>query len=511
MLNNDQQREKTMKDFLIAMDIDTDGINVSSTNGLYSFNFTKKNQGEQFASRLNTLLQSEDVKIPFSTINLAAVIDNEIAQATCEDSKKLEIHRASCRGLLDIIKMSEADFNFNPKSGELKINLPNPVYASFLNLLEYPNLKFSEDGQLVLNCNEYLEQIQEGVVLFEGLNPAQLPLVFLKSSALEANRIFYATKALESGAVEVTPYFFVPETTVAPEYLFALDVSGSMDEHDSLAKLKVGVKKLSALLFEFQPDAKLKIITFSNGVHSLGEFNKDKLLELCKAIDALKTLGNTPLYDVTAQLIEKIMASTNHNNILLFTDGEDYGSVHHSAKSIEDLLESVDSDQIKASNKFNLFNYNTKLNPVMEKVAATFASDVVKVNSPDFMKALKGEPAVLQRWAAARGLFYERHVIEDAVEGKSETTYFKAFNMSAQMEALQTRVCQPGAKLSIFITDSSGKAVVDSTKKIEAPTHPLSYSSLISTLGINAKSSAQEKSTEKELMEKEAVNTITFS
>ena len=144
-----------------------------------------------------------------------------------------------------------------------------------LNLLKYAHTTCTKDGKLVL---DYLKAMPKGVVILTGLNTKQLPIVFLNTEFLELKQIFYANKPLPDNKVEITPYFFVPQTPIAPNYHFVLDVSQSMK--NALPGLKRSVIELARQLFQFQPLAELTITTFSNGVHSLGNYTSSSQEQL---------------------------------------------------------------------------------------------------------------------------------------------------------------------------------------------------------------------------------------
>jgi hypothetical protein len=495
-LSNDLLREKMMKDFLTAMKVDLTGVEVSSTAGLFAFNFKEKKQSEQFSRQLSSILQQEGASKVEASLNLSKIIDNEIALADCADAKNLEIHRAACKGVLEVIKAQGTDFKFLPESGEIELTLPNPVYASLFNLLRYPNIRFTIDGKLVINVKTYLQDQASGLVKIEGLNTTQLPIVLLDAKALESKRMFYATKKLADGTVEVTPYFVVPQATTPPDYHFVLDVSGSMDgtpigsNKTSLAMLKTSVKKLVKEIFEFQPDAKVSITTFSKGVRSLGVYSKAYLAKLNSDIDGLKVIGDTPLYEASSDVIEQAISSPGQKNVLLFSDGGESGSKTGSEDKLRKMVTALESEPLKiARTKFFVFSYGTDQTQLMKQVTKTFLSEVVNTTSPDFMAA-QNDPEVLKRWAAARELFTSRVVVEDSAGEKTESSNSMIFDMSGQLAALTPRICKPGETVSISIKDGNNKEIVQSTTKIAVPKSDIMFTDIISSIGLNASASA---------------------
>ncbi len=487
-LSNDLLREKTMKEFLTAMGLDLTGVEISSIEGLFSYSFQDKKIAEQFSIKLNKIFQGDEVQQAHQTISLSEIIDQEMAKATCIDGAKLPIHKSTCAGVLEIVKKLGTNFTFSQELGVIEITLPDPMYAQFLNILQYPNMKFTSNGKLVIDIKSYLKNIPTGVVKIEGLNDTQVPLVFL-AAALKSKQMYYASKQLPDNTLEVTPYFFVPEASKPPVYHFVLDKSGSMGS--SLPDLRKSVIELAKQLFVFQPDAKVTITTFSNGVHHIGSYNRHHSLKLESDVKDILVASDTPLYEVTSDFLNLILKSADHNNILLFTDGQEGGSKAGSEGNVKMLIENIGTELSNTNirNKFYIFSYGVQQSDLMKKVAATFLSDVIDTQSADFLAA-QNDPELMKRWAAARELFVSRIVVEDKTGVKSEDKYALALDMSGQLASLKPRICQPGEILEITLADGDGKQIIQSTKKL-ASNPAISYAGLIGDLGLNATNAKQ--------------------
>lgn len=458
LLSNDSIRNQSMAKFLQAININTNGVQISNYGGLFHFSFTQVEEKDinEFAKQLNETL---DTKQAVKTLSLAKIIDNEIALATCND----EIHRETSRAIINIINKSNPDFRLCEQSGLLEITLPSHQYAVILNLLQYPTMKCSTDGKLIIDVNTHIKNMDQKILKFKGLNPSQSPLVYLKDEFLQKKKIFYSTKNLENNQVEVSPYFYVPDAPTPPTYHFVLDVSGSMES--SIKELKDSVNKLAEELFEFQPKAKLTVTTFSSNIHELGCYEKQDLQKLKEKIDRLSHLNQTALYQVTAQFLEKLDASNHHNNILLFTDGYENGSPNNSRKNINGFLSKFQNTAHAVQNKFYIFSYQVTQDELMIKVANTFKSDIINTNSLDFLDARQNKE-MMKKWASARELFKSRISIQQKNGGQVDKVYALPLEQSGQLVSLDPMICQPDDTIRINIHDSNDSILVASEKTL---------------------------------------------
>lgn len=488
-LSNDILREKSIKEFLTAMGVDTSKIEITSVEGLFSFSSTSPQHAEQFAVQLNEIIKDDQTTNTIKSISIAQIINSEIEKGTCRDEAMAKVHRIALKGLLEAIKAQATNFKFSQETGEFEVTLPGAAYAAMFNQLAYQHLKFTAEGKLLLNIKSFLSNHAESIIKLEGLNPQQFPLVVLNAAALETKKMFFSTKTLADGALEVTPYFFVPKPATAPEYRFVIDTSYSMDEkgkndRSALFNLQRSICALTKQLFAFQPNARISLTTFSTDIVNLGTFTAADYYTMERVVLGLMTNGTTALYNVTRQMLEKSSTPAQHNNILLFTDGCDTASGLDAPEALDKQLAAL-SDLAKARTKFFVFSYNQQQHDLMYRVASTFQSQVVDTDDADFVAALHNE-ALLKQWAAAKELFSAQIVVE-LTTGKTETaTYKLPLDMSGQLAALKPRISKPGEKITITVTDGSAKQVVQNSVVVKDPKQSPSMVKLINAMGLNA-------------------------
>ena len=350
--------------------------------------------------------------------------------------------------------------------------MPDPSYAGILKLLNYPSLLINEqDGicRLAFDLKQYLQNHASfGVIKFTQDDPNASPLLLLNSYAMEAKKVYYATKELDDGRVEVTPYFFVPDAIIPPDYHFVLDVSGSM--RADLSDLKQGVKTLAQQLFILQPNAQLIITTFSSEIKKLGVYGADQLEQLNSAVDSLIVESDTHLYEVTADFLDLIKASNSKQcNVLLFTDGEDNGSKYDSESRIKVLIDDLKaSSVVREISNFNFVSYKVKPNNLMQEVVETFTSgEFFETTSANFVAAPR-DPELLMRWAAARGIFSIRFVVKSKLGDQVIAEYKEIFPQSSQLAALKPRICLPGETLEVSVSDINSNELLQSSIELAA-------------------------------------------
>lgn len=479
MLTNNVLREKSFLKFLHDMEIDYAIKEVSSSENFFHFNLEEKNESEDFAKKLNYLVSS---KSQVKKMTWADMIDEEIKNATCEN----EMYRESCKVILKMLNK----VSFSQETATLEVLLPTAEFGALLKLVKYPNFKVSEDGKrLSLNMNDYVKNLSADVLVVEGINSTQD--IYLKTSAVESKKIFYATKPIQENLVEVTPYLVMPNSSQPPAYHFVLDVSASMQP--CIEQLKTSVIKLVEQLFQFQPSAKMSVTLFSRGTETLGTYDKESMVLLKKDISKIKPKSDTPLYGVTEQFLKLIQQSNQQNNVLLFTDGgnstKDYSeSLKKSA--LETLLKLMSPLQM-ARNKFYIFSYGIEQSNVMSLVAETFKSKVINTSNPEFLSAQND----MKEWAATRELFCSRMVIESKKGLKEEKKYSVAMDVSGQVMALEPQYCQDGDTLYTMITNGDGEEIINATQEISYEKKE-ALSILINKFGMNArKESSSNEST----------------
>ncbi|BCA96583.1 hypothetical protein TUM19329_29440 [Legionella antarctica] len=462
-LINNSLRTKNMIELLQAMGINLENTGVSCKDERVVFKATT--EIENLAAKLQELLQKDAVKPALSRMTFAELISDDIIQATCNETSA-EVHKQSCLSLFKLFQ--NAVYTLDQEQEYLEIMLPSPVYEPLFNLLTYKYI-IIEDGKIRFSIKEYLKEHKEEHILIEG----ESPLLFIHADVFESQKVFYAQKHLSDGKVEVTPYFFVPNAITPPEYHFVLDTSASMNEQDvrmgekRLTILKKCVLQFAEALFAFQPDAVIKITRFNTETHEVGRYRKADLENLTCDINTLNASGMTRLYATVAEQLASLQKSSQHNNILLFTDGTNtVGNDREQEEALERTVRSLESGTrlIPARNKLFIISYSAKQPEVLYRVAGVFGSLVINTNSSDFMDALS-EKDQLQEWAAARELFTCR--LEFAGSSNSDTQteeYVRSYDMSGQFTALEPKYCNSDETLHLTIKDGNGKTLLDETR-----------------------------------------------
>ena len=107
--------------------------------------------------------------------------------------------------------------------------------------------------------------------------------------------------------------------------LLVVDVSGSMNDQNRLARAKEGLK---GFLREVSPNDRLGLMIFSDRVQPLIPIG-ERRAELAPLVDRLIADGGTAVYDATAQAIEivrNLRDKERINAVVVLTDGEDTDS-----------------------------------------------------------------------------------------------------------------------------------------------------------------------------------------
>ena len=123
-------------------------------------------------------------------------------------------------------------------------------------------------------------------------------------------------------------------------YVFLVDVSGSMYSSDKLDLLKKGLKEM---LHQLQPDDRISLITYSGEVKKLLESTPVRdISKIEHAIDKLKAEGSTNGGDALKMAYEEALANYDakkNNRIIMGTDGD----FNVGVTSTEALVEMVES------------------------------------------------------------------------------------------------------------------------------------------------------------------------
>ena len=123
-------------------------------------------------------------------------------------------------------------------------------------------------------------------------------------------------------------------------FVFLVDVSGSMCSSDKLDLLKSGLKEL---VYQLNPDDRISIITYSGEVKKLLESTTaSHAATIVKAIDKLKAEGCTAGGEALKMAYEEAMANYDpkcNNRIILGTDG-DFNVGVTSTEALTEMVES---------------------------------------------------------------------------------------------------------------------------------------------------------------------------
>ncbi|WP_019217455.1 VWA domain-containing protein [Legionella tunisiensis] len=425
---------------------------------------------ENLAGEVQKLLQTENATPTIQRFTLNDLLNAEIDAATCSDVKMIEKSKRSLQALLPIL---ELDFALDVEQEYLDIKLPSMAYAPLFGSLTYKYMNL-EGETLRFNVKEFLKEHSEELVLIDG----QAPLLLCDAAQFEKKKVFYAQKRLNENEVEVTPHVFIPFAATPPTYTFVLDTSGSMKTkygtHGTETRLKMlqkSVIKFAEALYEFHPDATINIKQFNNTTENVGSYKKRDLVTLRMQVNGLKPNGSTSLFTATTNQLSSFSNSTKHNNVLLFTDGENTDSAE------QDLQMEVESLQhgsplIPARNKFFIISYGASQPLVLHTVAEIFDSPVINTNSPDFVDALS-ENKKMQEWAATRELFTCRVEVATSNSDFNETTYVSTYDLSGQFTALEPVICNDNEELHLTLVDGDGEIVLDDRKPAVKPAIPV--------------------------------------
>lgn len=455
-LSNHKLREDSMREFLNKMGISTEEVDISSIEGLFSYQFEDREDAEFFLEKMIRLLY-EDSDVSIETLLLSEILSQELSLASCLDTANEVMHRISCNAIMQAIQSQSLNSELLFKDGEVECILPNESYASLLRNLDYPNIRFTSDNKMLINVQAYLHEQSQGLVMLQGLNLDAPPMMLLATKTLESKKVFFHTEQLSSGKQKVTPYIFVPEYNIAQHYSFMLDISGSMRKN--LNRLKKSVFRLAEQLFDFQPNATIELATFNHNIVSCGTFSYSERDGFIASVEGLEAEGGTALYDAAANRIREIFRSGKNNHVLFFTDGEERGSKHYNDSGIREMVD-CDAPLLQARNKFYLINFNTDCNATLREVVAYFHSQVIDTTDADFVGAMS-DPKKLKEWAASRELFTATYVMEAETDQEILVVQSNAIDLSGQVASFDAKIIEAGKSISLSITDGDGNLVAE--------------------------------------------------
>ncbi|PWY56724.1 VWA domain-containing protein [Legionella qingyii] len=462
-LANNMLRTKNMVGLLNAMGVPIDNTKVVCHDERVVFHSTTTKENERLAAELQELLQQNTVKPDLKRVTLADLLAEEITQATCIDNLTADTHKKSCLAVLNVLQLTGLDFTIDEQQEYLNIQLPSAAFAPLFNSLNYKCMSI-EGEKIKFNVKEFLKNHKQELILIDGKSP----LLLAHSNSFEDKKVFYAEKRVSEDTLEVTPYFFVPEALTPPTYHFVLDTSDSM-QGQRLTKLKKSVIEFADALFKFQPDAVINITEFNSETKNvgMGSYRKEDFFQLSQNVNGLKAKGYTRLFGTVSDQLSMLMKSNQHNNILLFTDGENtIGDNNALSIALEKSVTSLknESSIIPARNKFFILSYGVIQASILDEVAKLFGSLVLNTDTIDFAEALEKKEK-LQEWAAVRELFTCRMEVTDntTLDAKSEE-YVCSYDMSGQFVALKSKQYKDNETLYLTITDSNGKTLLDDKK-----------------------------------------------
>ncbi|WP_454782178.1 VWA domain-containing protein [Legionella sp. WA2022007384] len=462
-LVNNMLRTKNMVELLHAMGVHLDDTKVVCHDERVVFHSKTTKENESLGAELQELLQQNTVKPALKKVTMAELLTDEITQATCVDSVTADTHKKSCLAVLNVLQLTGLDFTIDEQQEYLSIQLPSFAFAPLFNSLNYKNMSI-EGEKIKFNVKAFLKNHPQELILLDGKSP----LLLAHSKSFEDKKVFYAQKQVSEDTLEVTPYFFVPEALTPPTYHFILDTSFSM-EGERLTKLKKSVIEFADALFKFQPDAVINLIEFNINTTNvgMGSYQTKDMVKLSDDVKSLRARGETRLFGTIADQLSMLMKSTQHNNVLLFTDGENtvgtYDIMMEHVESSIDLLKKT-SPLVPIRNKFFILSYGVNQPQIIHTVAELFGSLVLQTDDVDFVEALDKKEK-LQEWAAARELFNCRMEVVDntSLDAKADE-YVCSYDLSGQFVALKPKQYQNNEMLHLTITDSQGKTLLDDKK-----------------------------------------------
>ncbi|HHF7366040.1 TPA: VWA domain-containing protein [Legionella bozemanae] len=462
-LVNNVLRTKNMVALLQAMGINLNNARVSCKDERVIFTSETQKDAETLVTNLQELLQKDGIKPSVRRMSIAELLANEIAQAACSDGAMTETHKKSCLAVLNVLEMMGLEYALDKEQEYVNIQLPSAAYAPLFNSLNYKYMSI-EGEKIKFNIKEFLKTHKQELILIDGKSP----LLFADTDSFEKKKVFYAEKRISENTVEVTPYFFVPNAITPPAYHFVLDTSSSMGGA-RLDALKKSVIEFAEALFEFQPDAVIHITEFNTATKKvgMGNYRKSDRSQLATDITTLKAVGATRLFGTVSDKLTALAQSTQHNNVLLFTDGENTeGHLDNEIAVLKKTVTTIKSGSslIPVRNKFFILSYGTTQPEVLHHVVEVFGSLVLDTDTIDFTEALS-KKGKLQEWAAARELFTCRLEVTNSsdLDAKSEE-YVHSCDMSGQFVALKPNQYKDNETLHLTITDGNGTILLDDKK-----------------------------------------------
>lgn len=444
-LVNNILRSKNLSLLLSDMGIASAGVNYNGE--LVVLRPINRAEAGHFVEKIQELLQTETTTPAIVKFRLDELLIAEINQATiCTDMSMIEKNKKSLEALLPILGL---DFTLDEQQEYLDIQLPKD-YVSLFGSITYRYMTIKEQT-LRLNLKEFLKDHKNQLILIDG----ESPIVLTDATLFERKKVFYAEKTLGTGEIEITPHVFIPRSVKPPIYTFILDTSSSMTKRyeggTRLESLKNSAIKFAEAIWDVYPGALIKIKQFNSSISELGSYNKSNLEAFSSNLNNLTTASGTALYSTV--LSELSSLSKSHNNILLFTDGENTGKGEEELKNKLQLL-SQGSILERTCNKFFFVTFNSPAG-LLSEVAKLFSSPIISTTEPDFIAAL-AEKNRMQEFVTARDLLSCR--LEVNANSKISTV---PVEQAGQFVAMQSSHCKKGDSFRLTIHNGSGEVIFD--------------------------------------------------
>lgn len=446
-------RTKQLVSFLKGMGLSLDQVELSCNDSFIIIKSQQLDHLNRLGESLQSLLQSSEIQ---PAINHCSMVD--LVRETIKQNVKDKKQKETCDAILSIHEQSGCS-SFDGQRECFNVTLPKYVLAVFASL-EWHALTV-EKSTINVAVDVCLRAQPNAIVLIEKPEP----LMLIHTSLLESKKVFYAEKQ-QGENVEITPYLFVPRTSYPPVFHFVLDTSRSMQNENRLPLLKQSVICFAKEIFAVQPQTTISITQFNGSINPAVTYGKDSLNKLEQDVESIKINAGTQLYGATLGQLQSLQNSDCHNNVLLFTDGENtVGKDGLLQQKIDELREG--SDLVRARNRFYIISCMAKQPQIMHDVAALFGSPVISSDDGNFQKALSQEGELAQ-WVVSRELF----TIRLEVDGRDET-YVLPCNISGDVIPLKPGTYNQQETFHLTITDSKGKLILDDTRAPKQLIKPL--------------------------------------
>lgn len=408
------------------------GFNFSEINWNYNtagltFDSSNPKAIEELIDKMSAFLQI-DFKSQIRNITKAALLRERIS--------KTAANQKACSTLIDAFPLN---YVFSDDKSCFSIALPSHEIAALCESVEDDCIKVN------LKSNELHFTIKgEYPMLIDGV-------LYVPSDLFAPRKIFYIEEEINEQEKKITPFVLTPNSIQPPNYIFVLDTSGSM-KGKSLNLLQQSVMRFAHALFEFQPNAVLSITRFNFKSSELGIYKKENLQQLEETISNLSAHSSTHLYEAIDQKINPLYLSSEHNNILVLTDGEDSTGVESALRKQIDILQK--NELVRTKNRLFLISYAQKQPEILHELTALFGSSIIDAKTTDFLKALSDEKK-MRELIVARDLFTCRLTIE----GKKHS-YQLPVSMGGQVHALKPVILKQGETFDIKVIDSAGQLLL---------------------------------------------------